>query len=95
MLPPNTTSSLQPQDAGVIRSFKAKLSRMKTQDTIRKAEKLLQTVGKENISPSHAKKLFEVNILEAMQLAQAAWEEVTESTISNCWRHTAILDEEL
>ncbi|CAK4106295.1 unnamed protein product, partial [Aphanomyces euteiches] len=44
MLPPNTTSSLQPQDAGVIRSFKAKLSRMKTQDTIRKAEKLLQTV---------------------------------------------------
>ncbi|KAF0744692.1 hypothetical protein Ae201684P_018836 [Aphanomyces euteiches] len=95
MLPPNTTSFLQPQDAGVIRSFKAKISRVKTQSTIQKAEDLLQRVGKENITPLHAKKVFEVDVLEAMRWAQTAWQEVTQSTIENCWRHTAILDEEL
>ncbi|KAH9142466.1 hypothetical protein AeRB84_006921 [Aphanomyces euteiches] len=75
MLPPNTTSFLQPQDAG--------------------AEDLLQRVGKENITPLHAKKLFDVDVLEAMRWAQTAWQEVTQSTIENCWRHSAILDEEL
>ncbi|KAH9097729.1 hypothetical protein Ae201684P_001205 [Aphanomyces euteiches] len=95
MLPPNTTSFLQPQDAGVIRSFKAKISRVKIQSTIQTAEDLLQRVGKENITHLHAKKLFGVDVLEAMRWAQTAWQEVTQPTIENCWRHTAIPDEEL
>ncbi|KAH9106202.1 hypothetical protein AeMF1_018118 [Aphanomyces euteiches] len=95
MLPPNTTSHLQPQDAGVVRSFKAKISKLKAQSTIQKAENLLATVGKENMTQSHVKKLFEVDLVEAMRWAQTAWNEVTPSTIANCWRHTAILDEDL
>lgn len=33
--------------------------------------------------------------LVVMQWAQQAWSTVTHTTISNCWRHTNILDEDM
>nr|CCA27273.1 AlNc14C496G11927 [Albugo laibachii Nc14] len=36
-----------------------------------------------------------VDVLVAMRWAQGAWASVTCTTISNCWRHTEVLDEEL
>ena len=40
--------------------------------------------------------IFAINQLEAMWLLEEAWNNVKQSTIVNCWRHTSILpsDEE-
>ncbi|KAG8743789.1 hypothetical protein FRC10_011418 [Ceratobasidium sp. 414] len=34
--------------------------------------------------------IYKINQLEAMELAVAAWKQVSPSTITNCWRHTKL-----
>lgn len=96
-LPPNTTAHLQPQDAGIIQSFKAQINHQKHHYYVRQLDNLLERVAevdKESIS-EHTKLLFDVDVLTAMRWAQQAWAAVTSATIENCWRHTQILDEEI
>ena len=96
MLPPNTTAHLQPQDAGIIRSFKAHVNELKNRYYVDKLDDLFDSSQDEKESfDSSASALFHVDILVAMQWAKQAWEEVTSSTIKNCWRHTGILDDDL
>ena len=75
-LPPNTTSKTQPMDQGVIRSLKVKYHR-------KIIKRLIRAVDMK-------KKLPQTSILDAMQLLQSAWSEVSELTIKNCFRKSGI-----
>ncbi|KIY50094.1 DDE-domain-containing protein, partial [Fistulina hepatica ATCC 64428] len=72
------TPYVQPCDAGIIRTFKAKYRAKFCQRAIE-----LDEAGEEDI--------YEINLLESMMLAREAWEGVTPETIANCWRHTGTL----
>jgi len=81
-LPPNTTSRLQPCDAGIIASFKMHYRR-------KFVRYLLEQFENEGISSK-------LSILEAILFAREAWQEdVTSTTIINYFRHVKIRDEEV
>ncbi|XP_006004349.1 jerky protein homolog-like isoform X1 [Latimeria chalumnae] len=75
-LPPCTTSSIQPLDAGIIRAFKAHYRRQLVQLYVNCAEEgRIQTV----------------DLCQALKMIRLAWRNVTASTVKNCWHHTGIL----
>lgn len=76
-LPKNTTSHLQPLDAGIIRSFKSAYRRDLVSLFIERVEQ-----GEE----------MTVNLLEAIRMVHRAWKSVPEATVVNCWGHTGILE---
>ena len=69
-LPPNSTSKLQPMDQGIIRSLKAHYRK-----------KLLSKL----ISALDKNEIFKVNLLDALHMINAAWNEVTVTTVKNCF----------
>ncbi|KIO21035.1 hypothetical protein M407DRAFT_40793, partial [Tulasnella calospora MUT 4182] len=77
-LDPNMTSQIQPQDAGVIRTFKAHYRQGFCQRAIEWEE-----AGEVD--------LYKIDQLQAMQLAKEAWDRVTRRTVVNCWCHAGIL----
>ena len=82
-LPKNTTSRLQPLDAGIIKNFKVK-----------NRKKLLRHVISRitnDLSASDIAK--EVDILQAITWVAASWNEVTEKTIRNCFAKCGILEQ--
>ncbi|GES85616.1 CENP-B homolog protein 2-like [Rhizophagus clarus] len=78
-LPPNTTSHLQPLDAGVIKGFKAHYKRNYCQHILKLFEEG-KDINKEK-----------VNIKEAVDYLADAWENVSGDMIFNCWVKTGIL----
>jgi hypothetical protein len=78
-LPPNTTSHLQPLDAGIIASFKSHFKRKYCRHMLDLFEDG-KDINKEKIS-----------IKEAINYIVEAWGCVTEETIQNCWKKTGIL----
>ena len=78
-LPPNTTSHLQPLDAGIIKSFKAQYKRNYCRHILKLFEEG-KDINKEK-----------VNIKEAIDYIADAWDNVTDKTIFNCWVKTGIL----
>jgi len=70
-LPPNTTSRTQPMDQGVIRNLKHHYRQLVLRRLVQCAD------------PSD----FNLNVLDALHYMQQAWQKVTPSTISNCFRH--------
>ena len=70
-LPANTTSKLQPLDQGIIQNFKT-FYRREVVDYI------LAVIEKDT-DPN-------INVLQAMRMACAAWSSVTQGTIANCFR---------
>jgi hypothetical protein len=78
-LPPNTTSHLQPLDAGIIASFKNYFKRHFCRHMLSLFEDG-KDINKEKI-----------NIKEAIDYLADAWGHVTEETIHNCWKKTGIL----
>lgn len=77
-LAPNMTSRIQPLDAGIIRAFKAHYRRAFCMRALDADE-----AGDEDI--------WKLNLWQAMNMARDAWNEITETTIRNCWAHTGIL----
>lgn len=80
-LPPNTTSKLQPLDAGIIAA-------MKTRYRVLQMERALDLVD-ENV-----RNIYKVDILTAMRWVKRVWNDLPSSVISNCWKHTGLLSEE-
>ena len=77
---PNLTAHIQPNDQGIIKSFK---SHYRTKYIHRSIDRY-----KAGITPSM---VYDINQLEAMRLADAAWQEVDTTTIRNCWRKSGVL----
>lgn len=73
-LPPNTTARTQPMDAGVIRNLKFHYK--------------VKLVNK-RIDAFDLQREFEVDLYESVLMLHNAWtNDVTTTTISNCFRHT-------
>ena len=81
-LPKNTTSKLQPLDAGVIKNFKVHYRRLLLQHT-------LSCINESDLSTSSIVKT--INILMAIRWIRQAWDEVKPETIMNCFRHCGAL----
>ena len=80
-LPKNTTSTLQPLDAGVIQNFKVKYRK-----------RLVKYVLARINEYSSATQIIKVvNILMAIRWAQEAWKELTGTTIKNCFQKCGII----
>ena len=75
-LPPTTTSHLQPMDAGIINAFKAHYRRY---------------LVRFHIDAIDAGRAPKVEVSDAIRWKKLSWDEVTSSTIVNCWHHTGIL----
>lgn len=77
-LPPNTTSKLQPLDAGIIAAMKVRYRRRQMERAVD-----LLDVGDMDI--------YKNDILTAMNWLTTIWKDVTEATIRNCWGTTGIV----
>lgn len=75
-LPPNTTSHIQPMDAGIIKAFKARYRSQVVEHFIQCAEK------------SEAQT---IDIRRAISMIKKAWNDLPPSIILNCWRHVQIM----
>lgn len=75
-LPPNTTAHLQPMDGGIIQNFKVNYRRHQGLHFLRCMETDLPLT---------------VSIRHAIGFLHDAWQDVTATTISNCWRHVGII----
>nr|CCA22268.1 hypothetical protein TRIADDRAFT_5525 [Albugo laibachii Nc14] len=77
MLPPNTTSVLQPMDAGVIACLKAYFHPRQGCHAVDEADSVIDDEVKST------KDIYKVDFLQAMHWCSDAWESVTRSTIAN------------
>ena len=72
-LPANTTSVLQPMDQGVIKALKTEFRKLQM-------IKILQELETTDTP-------YKLNILDAILFISKAWDQVSQQTISNCFRH--------
>jgi len=86
LLPPNTTTFLQPCDAGVIHSFKCKYRALFVQNRIKAYDDLQDGI---------TSTLTAYTIYDALINAAEAWSNVSPQTIRNCWLKTGILPEQM
>lgn len=100
-LPANTTSKLQPLDAGIINNFKlfyrkefnrCVLRRMEGMDTVRVRSAMDRALGINRATSldEDPKKAVSIHVREAIDLLVCAWNEVRADTIHNCYRHCRI-----
>ena len=82
-LPKNTTSRLQPLDAGIIKNFKVKYRKKLLRHVISRITN--------DLSASDIAK--EADILQAITWVAAAWNEVTEKAIRNFFAKCGILEQ--
>ena len=80
-LPKNTTSMLQPLDAGIIQNFKVKHHK-------RLIKYVLARVNEKKSASEIVKSL---NVLQAIQWVQEPWKDVTNATIKNCFEKCGIV----
>ena len=74
-LPKNTTSRLQPLDAGIIQNFKVKFLKL-----------LLKfVISRVNDKKTASEIVKEVDVLKAIRWAKEAWNQVDEKTIRKCF----------
>ena len=78
-LPPNTTSQMQPMDQGIINVGKGNYKK-------RLVKKMLDGLDESD-------KIIYPNVKEALYMLVGAWNDVSKSTIVNCWNHANIIEE--
>lgn len=78
-LPPNTTSKLQPMDAGIIATFKTRYRKLQYERAL-------------DISQGNVDNIYKIDQLTAMKYCRAVWERMGDEVISNCWKATGLLD---
>ena len=82
-LPKNTTSRLQPLDAGIIQNFK-----------IRYRKLLLKfVISRVNDKKTASEIVKEVDVLKAIRWVKEAWNQVDEETIRKCFRKCGFIPE--
>lgn len=81
-LPPNTTSKLQPMDAGIIAAVNMRYRR-------RQLERALDFIDLGEVN------IYNIDQLTAMRWLKTVWEELPGHVIFNCWKHTILLNEKL
>nr|CCA23555.1 hypothetical protein TRIADDRAFT_5525 [Albugo laibachii Nc14] len=89
MLPPNTTSVLQPRDSGVIACLKPHFQRRQGCHSVDVKDNFIDDEEKST------KDLYEVEVVQAMHWCRDAWDSLTQSTIANCLKYTGIIPEDL
>ena len=72
--PPNTTSEIQPCDQGIIQALKVHYRK-------NMVKHLITAINSGSTAAN-----FKITLLDGLQMLRRAWESVTESTISNCFR---------
>lgn len=77
-LPPNTTSRLQPLDAGIIAALKMRYRKKQMEYAVDQLD-----VG--------ATDIYKVDILLAMRWLSIAWNDISADKIRNCWGTTGIV----
>lgn len=75
----NLTAHVQPLNARIIRNFKGRYRRLFVERAVDRYDS--------GITPAL---IYEINQLEAMQIAAQAWDAVEPKTIANCWRKSGI-----
>ena len=75
-LPPNTTSHLQPMDAGIIQNFKVHY------------KKLLMRLYVDMVDAGN--EISRIDVKQAVYFVRDAWRSVKTETLANCFRHTGI-----
>jgi hypothetical protein len=90
-LPPNTTSKIQPLDAGIISSFKRHYRKRQLDHAVEILENR-EVIERPQGRRVGADRPFKVDQLTAMRWAQSAWREIDQSVFRNCWAHTTLLD---
>lgn len=79
-LPKNTTSKTQPLDAGLISNWK-----------IHYKKRLLRYICEKATSSSSASEIVKsVNLLMAIEWGKQAWDEVSDTTITKCFKKTGL-----
>ncbi len=81
-LPPNTTSKLQPLDAGIIQNFKVHYKTILLRYILSKID---------DTSLTGAEIVKTVDVLKAIRWAAQAWDSVKQNTISKCFKKCGIL----
>jgi arginine repressor len=77
--PPNTTSHIQPMDAGIISTFKKRY----------RSFQLGMALDREKNGLAN---IYKIDILQAMIWCRDSWKMTTSETIKNCWSHTGLLE---
>jgi len=96
-LPPNTTSVLQPADAGIIAALKCRYKYDLSVEVVARLDKCGEAREYFKECKAGTKGLqegYEPHALDAMELISKAWACVSERTISRCWAHSQILPKE-
>ncbi|KAE9054757.1 hypothetical protein PF010_g32401 [Phytophthora fragariae] len=78
-LPANTTTYLQPLDAGVIASFKARFRSLQIDHGIERFE------ADANVNGQSA---YKIDQLQAMQWSSLLWSSTEAKTVAHCWQNT-------
>ena len=73
-LPPNTTSEIQPCDQGIIKTMKTYYRKSMVKSLIRA------------INNGSAMSDFKITLLDSLEMVRKAWDLVTPTSISNCFR---------
>lgn len=81
-LPPNTTSKLQPMDAGIIAAMKLRYRKLQMERAV-------------DLLDVNVKDIYKVDQLTAMWWMVNVWQELLLSIITNCWLHSRLLDKKL
>lgn len=77
-LPPNTTSKLQPLDAGIIAATKTRYRKWQY-------ERALDCID------AAVNNIYKVDQLTAMKALRRIWKNIPQSILHNCWKHTGLL----
>ena len=81
-IPKNTTSLIQPADAGIIKCFKGYYRNLTVQKCLYMVEGK-KAMGLTVLGSDMAKK---ITVLDAIHMAVEAWGKVKQSTIQNCFK---------
>jgi hypothetical protein len=84
-LPANTTSLIQPCDQGIIRTLKAYYRLKMRKRVITLIDEMFECESTSTLKANDLSK--KINILEALHFVNEAWNNISDVTIRNCFRH--------